>query len=439
MLPGVTVTSASAAAPSRRSELRLGHRLEHPDRRAELKLPFWRRFPVWFPFAVFAVSRLFVWLAATYLSRYQIPLPIGTANIRIFYPTPADPGYNAVMTGWDGQWYRVIAEQGYPAVLPRVGWGGIDMNPWAFFPVFPMTVGLIMKVTGLPFALVAPTLSTVIGFAAMYMLFKLVDQAVGRWEAIVAVVATSFFIASPAFSASYTESTALLGVVTVLWLMRKRKYWWVVLALLVLSLSRNVVIAMVPVIVAHWVVPWRQGDEGEHPVRLRVGLGALAAYAGALTWLWPTIVTIATDTPNAYNDTMLAWNIETKIKLYLWWDLLYQYWGVLGQVGGVVGVAAFAWFMLSKHSWRWGPEIWGWAGAYPAYIILVTSTTPSRVRYALLAFPMTLVIAWFLKLPWWRRYRYWVLGLIVVVGAAQMWWWTEHYLVIENLTDDLYP
>jgi len=207
----------------------------------------------------------------------------------------------------------------------------------------------------------------------------------------------------------------------------------------VLSLSRNVVIAMVPVILAHAAVRWWKKDEGAHPVRLRLGLGALAAYAGALTWLWPTIVTIATDTPNAYNDTMLAWNIETKIKLYLWWDLLYDYWGVIGQVAGVLGVAAFTWFMLSKNSWRWGPEIWGWAGAYPAYIILVTSTTPSRVRYALLAFPMTLVIAWFLKLRWWGRYRYWLLGLIVVVGAAQMWWWTEHYLVIENLTDDLYP
>lgn len=439
MLPGVTVTSASADAPSRRSEPRLGHRLEHPDRELEARTPFWRRFPVWFPFAVYAVSRLVVWVAATYLSRFQIPLPIGTANIRIFYPTPADPGYLAVMTGWDGQWYRVIAEQGYPAVLPRVGWGGIDMNPWAFFPVFPMSVGLIMTVTGLPFALVAPLLSTAIGFAAMHLLFKLVDQAVGRWEAIVAVVATCFFIASPAFSASYTESTALLGVVTVLWLLRGRRYAWVAVALLVLSLSRNVVIAMVPVIIAHAVVRWRQGDEGAHPTRFRIGMAALAAYAGALTWLWPTIVSIATDTPNAYNDTMLAWNIETKIKLYLWWNLLNDYGGVLAQVAGVLGVAAFAWFMLSKHSWRWGPEIWGWAGAYPAYIILVTSTTPSRVRYALLAFPMTLVIAWFLKLRWWARYRYWALVAIVVVGAGLMWWWTEHYLVIENLTDDLYP
>jgi hypothetical protein len=439
MLPGVTVTSATADAPSRRSESRLGHRLEHPDRVLEVRTPFYRRFPVWFPFAVFGVSRIFVFVAVSYLARYQIALPIGTQNIRIFFPSPANPGYLTAVTNWDGQWYRVIAEQGYPAVLPRAGWGGIDMNPWAFFPVFPMSVGLIMKVTGLPFAVVAPLLSTLIGFVAMHMLFKLVDQAVGRWEAIVAVVATSFYIASPAFSASYTESTGLLLVVTVLWLLRKRKYWWVALALFALALTRNVVIAMVPVIIAHTVVRWWHNDEGPHPVRFRVAMGALAAYAGVLTWLWPTIVTIATDTPNAYNDTMLAWNIQTKVKLYMWWNLLYDYWGLLGQVLGVAGIAAFAWFMLSRNSWRWGPEIWGWAGAYPAYIVLVTSTTPSRIRYALLAFPMALIIAWFLKLTWWRRYRYWLLGLIVVVGAAQMWWWTEHYLIIENLTDDLYP
>ena len=105
----------------------------------------------------------------------------------------------------------------------------------------------------------------------------------------------------------------------------------------------------------------------------------------------------------------------------------------------MAGVAAFAWWMLSKHSWRWGPEIWGWAGAYPAYLLLVTSTTPSRVRYAMLAFPFTLIIAWFLKLPWWRRYRYWLLLGIVLLGAVQMWYWLQHYLVIENLTDDLYP
>ncbi len=339
MLRGVTVTSASADARSRRSEPRLGHRLEHPDRARESEQPVHRRFAVWFPFAVYGISRVWVLIAGIVLARHQIALPIGTPNIRIFYPSPESPGYLSVMSGWDGQWYRVIAERGYPAVLPRAGWGGIDMNPWAFFPLFPMAVGAVMKVTGLPFDVVGPILSTLIGFVAMHLLFKLVDQAVGRWEAIVAVTATSFYIAAAAFSASYTESAALLIVVTVLLLLRARRYGWVVVALLALSLTRNVVIAMVPVIIAHAVVRWRQHDEGERPVRLRWGLAALAAYAGALTFLWPTFVSFATDTPDAYNQTMLAWNIETKVKLYLWWGLLYDYWGVVGQLLGVLAIA----------------------------------------------------------------------------------------------------
>ena len=143
------------------------------------------------------------------------------------------------MTNWDGQWYRVIAEEGYPRVLPRVGHGGIDMNPWAFFPVFPLAVRAIMTVTGLPFVVVGPLLSTLIGFAAMFLLFKLIDQAVGRWEAIVAVVATCFYIASPVFSAAYTESAALLLVVAILLLLRARRYWWVAVLLVVLSLTRQ--------------------------------------------------------------------------------------------------------------------------------------------------------------------------------------------------------
>lgn len=415
--------------------------LHSVDRAMDSRVPFYRRFGVWFPVLVYAVSRLVVWVAGTMLSHDQMALYIGQPLIRISYPQPADPGYLSLMTNWDGQWYRVIAERGYPQVLPRTVTGHVDMNPWAFFPVFPVTVGLLMRLTGLPFVVVGPILSTLIGVAAILMLFKLVDEAVGRWAGIVSVIATCFYVASPIFSASYTESTALLLVTLTLWLLRRRRYGWVVVALLVLALSRNVVIAMVPVIIAHAVVRWRTGDEGAHPTRLRLGLGALAVYAGLLTWLWPAVASVVTNTPDAYSQTMLAWRIQTNIKLYMWWDLLYGYGGVVGQALGVLGVAAFAWFMLSRHSWRWGPEIWGWAGAYPAYIILVTSTTPSRVRYALLAFPMTLIIAWFLQLRPWRQWRYWALGSIVVSGSILMWWYTATYILIDELLPRplLYP
>ncbi|WP_297777270.1 hypothetical protein, partial [Mycobacterium sp.] len=258
------------------------------SRAGETQLPFYRRFSVWFPFTVYLVSRVFVLIAGIILARNQIALPIGTERIRITYPMPADPGYLAVMTNWDGQWYRVIAEHGYPLVLPRAGWGGVDMNPWAFFPVFPLAVGGIMRVTGLPFVIVGPILSTIIGFFAIHLLFKLVDRAVGRWEAIVAVIGVCFYIASPIFSASYTESTALLMVVVCLLLLRARRYGWLVPALLVLALSRNVVIAMVPVIIAHAVVRGRPRPPGPQHKRERQRKPARPRNNGPLTHHWPT-------------------------------------------------------------------------------------------------------------------------------------------------------
>ena len=45
-----------------------------------------------------------------------------------------------------------------------------------------------MRVTGGDFYVVGGVTAIVIGAAAMLLLFRLVDRAVGRWEAVVAVV-----------------------------------------------------------------------------------------------------------------------------------------------------------------------------------------------------------------------------------------------------------
>ncbi len=162
-------------------------------------------------------------------------------------------------------------------------------------------------------------LSTAIGFAAMHVLFKLSTRRSGAGRPSSPFVANLLLHRLTAvLSASYTESTALLGVVTVLWLNAEAHYWWVVLAPLVLSLSRNVVIAMVP----------SSSPTGSWRWASRLTRASTRAPArrdwGARGIRGRPDVALADDrhdrddTPNAYNDTMLAWNIETKIKLYLW-------------------------------------------------------------------------------------------------------------------------
>ncbi len=399
--------------------------------------PGWRRFEIWFPLAVFAATRLFTVVVVLICQRAQIALPAPNGIVRIMFPTDEAPGYWVVMGNWDGQWYQQIATLGYPNPLPLDDLGAVDMNAWAFFPLYPLIVGALMKVTGGDFYLVGGLTAMVIGAVAMVLLYRLVDRAVGRWEAVVAVVGVCTFVSAPILQATYTESLALLLVVLSLMLIRARRYWWVAIVLVLLALTRNVVVAMVPVLVAHAVVRWRSEHDGFR-MRDRILLGALAMEAAALTGLWPVVIGLGTGNPAGYAQTMEAWKIGTDIKLSTWWNYLGFAYGAVGPFLGVAVVLFFAWFMLTKRSWRWGPELWGWTGAYPAYQMLVTNTGPSRLRYAILAFGFTLFIAWFLKLRWWRRYAVWGLVAVALLGLGQQVWYIQNYLIVSHLDGPIY-
>ena len=414
---------------------------EDPSTGPQSRMQRW--LPLWFPLSVYAVTRLFVVVVVSIQQHDQISLPFSNGILRIMFPSDEAPGYWWGVSGWDGQWYQEIATNGYPPSIPRNAEGLPDMNPWAFYPVFPLATRALMTVTGLPFVVAGPLLATVVGALAMVLLFRLVDQAVGRWEAMVVVVSTCTFIAAPILQASYTESFALLLIVVTLLLLRSRRYAWVFLALAALALTRNIVMAMAPVMIAHGVVAYRDRHERPFGRGSQVTVAALAVWSVVLTWLWPLIVGVATGEPNGYTDTVSAWNIDAdKIKVSSWWNFLYVNYGLLAQIAAAMFVAFFVWFMITRGM-RWGPEIWGWAGAYPAYLVLITNTGPSRLRYALLAFPFALLLAWALKRPeriWggspaWK----WVgLGLIAVMGLGMQTFYTYNYMLVTHLDGNIY-
>jgi hypothetical protein len=392
---------------------------------------------MWFPLGAYAASRLFTLVVVLICQRAEIALPASNGIIRIMYPTDEAPGYWVVMGNWDGQWYRQIADVGYPNSLPRDDFGRVDMNAWAFFPLYPMIVRLLTRVTGGDFYVVGGLTALVLGAVAMVLLYRLVDRAVGRWEAVVAVVGVCTFISAPILQATYTESLALLLVVLTLLLLRARRYWWVAGVLVLLALTRNVVVAMVPVLLAHGFVRWRS-ERDAFPIRDRIVLGALTVEAAALTFMWPAIVAEVTGNRAGYAETMQAWRVGTNLKLSMWWNYLLFAYDWIGPVAGIGLVLAFGWFLLSRRSWRWGPELWGWAGAYPAYQLLVTTPGPSRLRYALLAFPFTLILAWFLRLKWCRRWQFWGLVGVVLLGLAQQVWWIQNFLIVSHLDGVIY-
>src|ERR1017187_1237760 len=78
---------------------------------------------IWLPLTIFAMTRLYDFVVISWAARQQVALPSPAhPGIYQFTAHPASPGYLALITNWDGQWYERIATLGYH--LPALGASG---------------------------------------------------------------------------------------------------------------------------------------------------------------------------------------------------------------------------------------------------------------------------------------------------------------------------
>lgn len=330
---------------------------------------------------------------------------------------------------WDGQWYKIIAEQGYPATLPVDQLGTVQQNPWAFFPGFPVTVRAVMAVTGLPFSVAAVALNLVLGACAVFVVMRLLQKVVGRRAGWGGAVLLSAFPAAPALQIAYSESLALLLLALASWWLLERRYGWSAAAVLALSLTRPVVAPFALVVLTHLVVRWRRRriEPFDWPQRLAViGLGLLSA---ASSVLWPVLVGLRLGSADAYERTQAAWRSGGVIQPFHQAVGISQLlWGDRGPIYLVAGGAALVALVLSPWGRRVGPELATWMLAYPLYLLAVTEPWTSTFRYLLLAFPLWGVVAAVVRSRW----------AVVALALAGLWWqvqWIEDLLLFHPPTD----
>ncbi len=179
------------------------------------------RWEIRYPLIVALVHFLIVQVTATLASIF------GTDNFPTSQPYssqfPVPPAPQGIwehlvvpMRMWDGLWYRLIAIEGYP-----------KSHVWndAFWPLFPMSMRGLSRVTRLPEDVAGYLIANISFAVAMVLLYQLVridfDTPIARrtlWA--VALFPTAFF-----FSAVYTESTFLMLSVAALLCARLRKWW----------------------------------------------------------------------------------------------------------------------------------------------------------------------------------------------------------------------
>ena len=393
-------------------------------------------YQVWFPLTVYAIARLVDLVLILMAARHQIAIPAGASNLagyHIWEPSPAAPGYGQVASNWDGQWYSDIASNGYPTMIPRGADGNALQNQWGFYPVYPLMVGAIMRISGLGFTVVAPTLSVLLGAGAVIVMYRLINQGSGRFAASATVLLTCAYMAAPAMQVAYTESLALLLVCTALLLLRNRRYGWLIPVLVTLALTRAVALAFVPVVVVHGISRYRRRAVEPFPMPDRWRVGGIAALSVAVTALWPTIAALRTGDPAAYTQTMSSWGTTGKLPVLIQFPTFA--WAEAGAVGlavlfAIIGLIAL--IVLRRGARGWDPEVRAWAGFYPLYLVLATAVSTTNFRHLLLAFPLFWPFPVEASTMAVRRRRLALVVLLAIFGLLLQRVWISQFLILDG-------
>lgn len=370
------------------------------------RTPWWARVLV-----VFALSRVFSTALILFFAHIQATNPW----------TLAHPHYADYARIWDGQWYYVVAETGYPKTLPVDTLGHIGQNQWAFLPVYPFLVKALTVLTGAAFSPVAVFVSVVSAAGSALVLHRLVRRFLSASSALFAVVLFCVAPLSPLFQLDYAESLFLLEIAAALLLLVERRYGWLILVLAVAAFTRPGVVAFAPALVGLWAVRYVRRARDPFPVRERRILGALAVVSGVLGFAWPLVAGIATGDIHAYTATELAWRADYigygSLLPFTPWVQGANWWlpGGAGILVLAVAVLLFGLFQFSPWVRRMPVELRLWVGAYALYLLAVFFPQTSTFRVLMPIFPLLGALA----VP-----RSWVFrGLLVAGGlAGQVVW-----------------
>ena len=223
---------------------------------------------------------------------------------------------------WDMGWYYGIAVDGYLVLTddPRA------QQNIVFFPAFPMATRVVGRLLGgsAPAFIAAGTIVALVAFFwAMTYLFRLAREETGDADrARFAVWLVAAYPFAVFFSAFYTESLYLLGVLGAFYHFRRRELWKAGVWGLLVGLTRPngcfLSIPLAVLAVMPWLPTWLGGGPADDAVRApeRKTFGALAssmvaaAMPGIGVLLYSAYIWRLTGNPIAWAAGHAAWGRE---------------------------------------------------------------------------------------------------------------------------------
>ncbi len=377
------------------------------------------------PLAIYGVAKVVGAIFLILAAKHQVALGLG-GHIHIEIPTPASPSYTQTAINWDGQWYATVVRHGYPSKLPIVH-GIVAQNQWAFFPLYPTLVKLLMLAVGWAYPLAAVGVSTICGAFAVSLMHTHLARTASRFLATACTASLCAFMSAPILQVAYTESLALLLITLAIRYLDSGQLLRLAGVAVLIALTRQIVIALGIVIVVHALLSRRHWNRTRTVQQL-----ALGAFTIALTWLWPTIAGLYTGRWDAYLVSVNAWrsgNASPEVGAWFRTPGVWESRGLLAFLVIVLVVQAAV--VLQRDAALWGLGWRLWVGVYSLFFLVATGPGAGVFRYLLLCGPGL----WpFPGLPGspsrFARLRVLILICWVLVGFSLQWLWVRDFFTI---------
>lgn len=306
---------------------------------------------------------------------------------------------SALTAGWDGHWYTLIAQHGYPHHVVNEGNG----SRWAFFPAWPLTIRAAVEVTRLSYGQATVILSFVLGLTSAIALFLAVREVFGSVVADRAVLLYVFFPTAYVLSLGYSEALFITTCGACLYALSRRH--WITAALFAVlgSLTRDfgvVLIACVVVGAGHAVLVNRG--------KIRPLVAVAIAPLGFVAWLvyswWMTGTPLAFEQAERFwGDSHFVWfttPILAVVDIFTGPAALKD-----GQVVlCVLGVAfVYGGIVLLSRARDKGvtiPLFW-WVFTIASTLTMLSSYEPDSVlRYSMAVITVYAAYAWRMRPAW---------------------------------------
>ena len=246
--------------------------------------------------AIYLCSRLVV-LLGVMLGKTYIPLGNDTW-------LGGDQWYHRLLR-WDSEWYKIIASEGYrydgdPGLRQTV----------VFYPLYSMLCRLASEVLRIDLVDAMLLVANLAAVTAIVLLFKLVRERFGERNALATVAMISFFPSSVFLSAGYTESLALLLMVSFFLAVARGRFLAAAMLAGLAVATRSSGIVLFPVLLLEL---WRCRS----PRRFLIEAVPLSIVATSGLWLYMIYLGFAFGHPMAFADGQAAFHHDTTMPARL--------------------------------------------------------------------------------------------------------------------------